>query len=262
MTEPRLPEPAGLLGSVRRALRVLETVAAAGDGITAKAIARRTGFKLPTTYHLLNTLVHEGYLVRLNNARGYGLGYKISELNHRLADAIDVTPAIAELLQEVHRRAGAAVYYAVMRDGELAVAEVVDSPEAPRAEPLRLGFHEAPHATAFGKVLMAAMPPHERRAYLAGTGLPRLTLHTLTKLADVEAELEAVRHGRVAQEVEEFIPNLACVGAPVQGADGGVCAALALSVSADAFGAHRSELVRSVRLGAARISRSLAARSG
>ena len=262
MTDPLTYASAGLLSSVQRALRVLETVASAGDGITAKAVARRTGFKLPTTYHLLNTLVYEGYLVRLNNARGYGLGYKISELHQRLADAIEVPPAVTDVLQEVHRRARAAVYYAVMRDGELVVAEVADSPLAPRAQPLGLGFHEAPHATAFGKVLMAAMTPQQLRAYLAGTGLPQLTPHTVTRLADLEAELDVVRDRGLAQEVEEFIPDLACIGAPVRTADGRVRAALALSVPNGVFRARRSELARMARQGAARISRSLTLQDG
>lgn len=248
----------GLLGSVQRALRVLEEVAAAGDGVTAKAIARRTGFKLPTTYHLLNTLVHEGYLVRLNNARGYGLGYKISELHQRLAGAIEVTPAISDSLRLLHRQARAAVYYAVFRDGELVVAEVADSPAAPRAQPLNRGFNEAPHATAFGKVLMAGMTPRQRRDYLSGTGLPRLTPYTLTRLSDLEGELDGIRATGVAQEVEEFIPHLACVGAPVHAADGSVRAALSLSVPAEEFPARRGALVRAVRAGAARLSRTVA----
>jgi DNA-binding IclR family transcriptional regulator len=255
MSDPRAPTKAGLVGSVQRAMRVLETVAAAGDGITAKAVARRTGFKLPTTYHLLHTLVHEGYLVRLENARGYGLGYKIAELHRLLAGAMDLTPGVTDLLRAVHERAGAAAYYAVIRDGELVVAEVADSPRAPRAQPLTLGFHEAPHATAFGKVLMAAMPPADLRTYLGGTGLQRLTAYTLTRLPALEAELDEVRRHGVAQEVEEFIPHLACVGAPVRDATGAVLAALALSVPAGSFPDRRRELVRTVRQGAARISR-------
>jgi DNA-binding IclR family transcriptional regulator len=254
-------ENTGLLGSVQRALRVLEAVAAAGDGVTAKAVARRTGYKLSTTYHLLNTLVHDGYLVRLNNARGYGLGYKISELNAQLAGAIEVTPAVADLLQAVHRQAGAAVYYAVFRDGELVVAEVADSPAAPRAQPLTLGFRDAPHATAFGKVLMAAMPERDRRDYLAGTGLPRLTPRTVTRLADLEQQLDRIRATGIGQEVEEFIPDLACVAAPVTAADGSVRGALSLSVPAREFTRRRGELARAARSGAARVSRALSSRA-
>lgn len=60
---------------------MLEVVAAAGGPITAKAVARRVGYKLGTTYHLLNTLAHEGYLDRLGHGHGFRLGPKIGDLS-------------------------------------------------------------------------------------------------------------------------------------------------------------------------------------
>jgi len=45
----------GLLGSVQRALKVLDVVSHAEEGVTAKVVARRAGLHLSTTYHLLNT---------------------------------------------------------------------------------------------------------------------------------------------------------------------------------------------------------------
>ncbi|MGW2013427.1 hypothetical protein [Streptomyces sp. NPDC001927] len=42
-----------LIGSVRRALLLLE--------IVAKRVSRTAGLPLDTTYHLLRTLVHDGY---------------------------------------------------------------------------------------------------------------------------------------------------------------------------------------------------------
>lgn len=74
-------EPSGLIGSAQRALRVLEVVAAADGPVTAKAVARRAGFKLGTTYHLLNTLAHEGYLVRGGHGHGFRLGNKLAGLS-------------------------------------------------------------------------------------------------------------------------------------------------------------------------------------
>lgn len=52
-----------LIGSVQRALRLVEAMYAE-DGATAKRLARITGIPLPTVYHLLRTLTHEGYVRR------------------------------------------------------------------------------------------------------------------------------------------------------------------------------------------------------
>ncbi len=58
------PPSATLIGSVQRAMRLLECVAGHPHGAPAKQLARETGLALPTAYHLLRTLVHEGYLHR------------------------------------------------------------------------------------------------------------------------------------------------------------------------------------------------------
>ncbi|MFJ3633609.1 helix-turn-helix domain-containing protein [Streptomyces sp. NPDC090112] len=56
-----------LIGSVQRALRLLEAMSAE-NGATAKRLARLTGIPLPTVYHLLRTLSHEGYVQREGGA--------------------------------------------------------------------------------------------------------------------------------------------------------------------------------------------------
>ncbi|WP_308402384.1 helix-turn-helix domain-containing protein [Streptomyces sp. TBY4] len=56
-----------LIGSVQRALRLVEAMYAEG-GATAKRLSRLTGIPLPTVYHLLRTLSHEGYVQREGGA--------------------------------------------------------------------------------------------------------------------------------------------------------------------------------------------------
>ncbi|GAA2841194.1 IclR family transcriptional regulator [Crossiella cryophila] len=258
---PPLPAPAGLLGSVRRALQVLEAVADFGDGVTAKAVARRLGLNLSSTYHLLNTLVYEGYLVRLNQQRGYGLGYKLTTLDRALRIQLEVCPEVSGLLREVHELAGVPAYYTVMRDNDIVVAEIADSVEAPRVEPLDVGFHEAAQGTAFGKVLLAAMSPQRRREYFAGAGMRRATERTLTALPALEEQLLEVRHTGVAAEIEEFRPELACVAAPVRDCAGRISGALAFSVPLAEFGRRRTELTEQARAGAARLGHLLALRA-
>ena len=131
---PRLdPVASGRQGgsSITRALRVVEAVAVAGDGVTAKAIARRLGCPLPTVYRALGTLVEEGYLVRLQEAHGYGLGYRVAELHRSLTEQVRPEPALRTALREVHTAAEAAAYLAVFRDVDVVVAHVDDCADHP-----------------------------------------------------------------------------------------------------------------------------------
>ena len=132
-------EPA-IGSSIVRALRVVEAVAAAGDGVTAKAIARRLGSPLPTVYRALGVLVEEGYLVRLHDVRGYGLGYRVAELQRGLVEQLRPAAGVRSILYEVHTTGRAAAYLVVPRDVDMRWARGdcgTPRPDASAREPTR-----------------------------------------------------------------------------------------------------------------------------
>jgi DNA-binding IclR family transcriptional regulator len=67
-----------LVRSLQRGLQILNMVATKGP-LHVKPIARSIGVSLPTAYHLVRTLVHAGYLSRLDDGT-YVLGEQLSEL--------------------------------------------------------------------------------------------------------------------------------------------------------------------------------------
>lgn len=198
-----------LIGSVQRALHLLDEVAASDDPVPAKVLARRVGLNLPTAYHLLRTLVHEGYLRRLDD--GYVVGDALATLAHRAAPthrAWRARPALAALRDEV----GAAAYLAVYEDGEISILEIADSPAAPRVD-LWVGVQDAAHASALGKSILGQLPEAECRDYLARHPLAPLTAHTHT---DPVVLLRSIRErSRVVVDAEEYLPGTVCLGVPL-----------------------------------------------
>jgi len=61
---PEPDPPSDRIQALARGLRVLECVHAAGRPISVKEIAAVVGLRLATTYHLVNTLLYDGYLER------------------------------------------------------------------------------------------------------------------------------------------------------------------------------------------------------
>ncbi|OLM11389.1 Transcriptional regulator, IclR family [Pseudonocardia sp. Ae505_Ps2] len=243
---------------LRRALRVLEAVAEAGDGVSAKALARRLELPLPTTYRLLGTLVEEGYLVRLHAERGYGLGYRVVGLYRGMTDPI-VPPAPArEVLAELHTTARAAVVLAVLRSDDVVVAHTETcaahpGPGAVTGEPLPA------HATAPGKALLAGLDGG-RLADVLGLGHGPLTPHTLTDRRLLDRDLLRVRSAGVAVEVEEHARGRAGLAVAVPHPGGR--AALSVVVSRADFTGRRWELERAVREAAVPLARHLSAAPG
>jgi IclR family acetate operon transcriptional repressor len=232
----------------------MEAVAAAGDGITPKAIARRLGCPLPTVYRAIGVLVEEGYLVRLHDVRGYGLGYRVAELNDSLAGQLRPPPAVRSVLHEVHLESGAASYLAAVRDLDVVVAHADACPEHPLAADLRVGAPVAAHATAAGKVVLAAQRGPRLAELLAHAGLPALAPRTVVDRRALDRELRRVRAEGAAVEVEELATGVAGIAVPVVGPSGEVTGALGISVSGADFAARRWELERLVRAAGARAS--------
>ncbi|WP_129667375.1 IclR family transcriptional regulator [Phytoactinopolyspora endophytica] len=246
--------PTGLIQSAHRALQVLEAIGEVPDGLTARQIAQRLDIALATTYHLLSTLVHAGYVVHLADDRRYVLGYKVRALDAGLRRQLRVTPTTSRVLMDIHRAADAPVYLALFRDREVAIADVADSPNRPRVAQLDVGLHQVPHVTAFGKVMLAAMDAEARHSLIDEVGLPALTRRSATSVTELDLELDRVRRDRLAVEVDEFMPRLACMAVPVCDTVGRVRGAVSASVSSAELGSRRRAMEAAVRLGAGQLA--------
>lgn len=209
-----------LIRSVQRALNLLEVVGEQDHPISAKALARAVGLPLPTAYHLLRTLVYEGYLDKLHD--GYILGTQAVTLSGGLG-VERFRPILATLRDEL----GAACYLAVFRDGEIELIDVVDSPRYPRTD-LWVGPHDAAHATAFGKAILAQLGAEERNDYFARHPLVDLTPRTVTSRSTLTYHLN--HQAGFAVDAGEYHLDVACVGVPIGAVS--LPAAVAVSVPA------------------------------
>jgi len=197
-----------LIQSVQRALRIMEVVAEHGGRARAKEIARAADLPLATTYHLLRTCAHEGWLQRLADG-SYVLGHRIDVVRDHGTAARGIAHA-RPALEWLRDTLGGAVYLARYADGEIVVAEIVDSARAPRID-LWVGMHDAAHATALGKCILGQLPVHEREDYLA-----RHPLHDLTPRTVVDRRrLQLPPAGGIAVDDGEYAIGVCCLATTV-----------------------------------------------
>ncbi|WP_020661591.1 IclR family transcriptional regulator [Amycolatopsis benzoatilytica] len=235
-----------LIGSVQRALHLLDAVGASERPVPAKVLARTVGLPLPTAYHLLRTLVHEGYLSKLDD--GYTLGSQVGELRRRNslhALLPRIRPVLRALRDEVH----GAAYLSLYSDGDIKLVDIADGPTAPSAD-LWVGVHESAHATAFGKCILSALDADGRRDYLSRHRLADLTPHTITDTRVLEQRLS--QSDDVFNDREEYLLGTSCVAATVRAH--GLLGAVAISLPSRRLGTAQPQ---SLRRAAQRVSRAL-----
>ncbi|WP_234328849.1 MULTISPECIES: IclR family transcriptional regulator [unclassified Streptomyces] len=209
---PAAPTPtATLIGSVQRAMRLLETVAAHAYGAPAKQLARETGLALPTTYHLLRTLVHEGYLRREKGL--FFLGDAAERLG-RSGARQKRRSTVADTLAHWRDSIGVPVYYAMYRDGEIEVMCVSASRQAPAVEEWA-DFRETGHAHAIGQCLLSQLDEDARRDHLARYPVRPVTPYTVRDNDALLRRLARMRRMEPMVERQEYAVGTVCAAVPI-----------------------------------------------
>jgi DNA-binding IclR family transcriptional regulator len=212
--------------SVSRALQLLREIAEGPrslDELAAAVEVHKT-----TVLRLLRTL-EDDRLVYRDAAYRYRLGAGLFALSARALEQRPVRAAAAPHLAALNRSTGHTVHLAAYEGDEVVYIDKYDSRHPVRMYS-RIGLRARLHCTAVAKVLLADLPPRERRAVAESIAYEALTPHTLTTAEAFLAELARVAEQGYAVDRGEHETFLNCVGAPVRDATGRVVAAVSVSV--------------------------------
>jgi DNA-binding IclR family transcriptional regulator len=192
-------------------MRLLEAVAARDHGAPAKQLAREAGLALPTAYHLLRTLVHEGYLRRDKGL--FFLGEAAEQLSSSGAQQ-KRRSTVSDALAHWRDSIGVPVYYAIYRDGEIEVMCVADTPGNPAVEEWA-DFRETGHAHAIGQCLLSQLDEKARRDHLDRYPVQSITPYTVRDNDSLLRRLD--RTGRMEPVIErqEYALGTVCAAIPI-----------------------------------------------
>lgn len=216
-----------------RTLRVLRFLAGQPDPVPLDRIMRACDLPRSTTYHLLNVMIEEGFVVHLPDERRFGLGLAAFEIGSGYARQEPLQRLARRPLAALADRTGQSAHLAVLHGRE--VLYVVEE-RAPGRPPLvtDVGVRLPAHLTASGRAILAGLPAAQVRALYAsaadfvdrhGNG-PR----TLTELRRVLTDTRQRGH---AVEDGEVTPGLASVAVAVVDHNRHPVAAVALTYPDD-----------------------------
>ena len=104
----------GQVPAATRALRVLRFLASQPDPVPLERIARTCDLPRSTAYHLLNTMIDEGFVVHLPDEHRYGLGVAAFEVGSGFSRQEPLARLARRPLAELVDRTGHGAHLAVL----------------------------------------------------------------------------------------------------------------------------------------------------
>jgi DNA-binding IclR family transcriptional regulator len=198
-----------------RALRVLSFLARQSEPVPVERIAAEVGMPRSSAYHLLRTMVAEGFVVHLDTERRYGLGVAAFEVGSGYVRQAPLQRLARPRMTRLVDRIGQSAHLAVLHGRE--VLYLVEE-RAPGRPPLvtDVGVRLPAQLTASGRAVLAALPTRQVRALFPDTTafVDRHGVGPRSPTA-LRAVLADTRQRGYAEEDGEVTPGLASVAAAV-----------------------------------------------
>jgi DNA-binding IclR family transcriptional regulator len=201
--------------AVAQALAILRYLARQALPVQAAAISRDLGLPRSTTYHLLDTLAADDFVVHLREERKFGLGVSAFELGSGYTRQAPLERMARVPLAALVDRTGQSAHLAVLHGRE--VLYVIEE-RAPGRPPLvsEVGVRLPAQVTASGRAMLALLPRAQLRALFPdASSLVRRTEKGPRTMSELRGDLVAVRRRGYAVEDEEVTPGFASVAAAV-----------------------------------------------
>ena len=219
-----------LMGTVSKALGLIELLRESGHPLGLSEIARLAGFDKATARRLLLELAANGYIEQDEDSRGYALGPALQMLGRARENRFPLNRAIQPAVRALAEQTGETVHATEYCAGSLASIFAVESGKANRVI-LEHGQKLPLHATASGYAFLAA----STEAFVESVCRREFEAFTPTTPTDSKALMDIVTATRERgysisnQSMEEGVSSVA---AAIRGAGGKPVGTMAIAMPA------------------------------
>lgn len=212
---------------LEKVLAVLEAVAEHPHGIGLPDLAAKLGLSRQTVHRVLGQLENSGLLMRDPVRERFTVGRRFAGLSLAALCSNNAWAPVRAAMQELVDEAGETCNVGVLEGLDYLYVERIECAWPLRLH-LRIGDRSPANCLSGGKVLLAHLEPDHRARLLRSRKLVARTPNSITRLADLEAELDKVRARGYALSNEENFESIVAVAVPIADAQERVVAALTL----------------------------------
>jgi DNA-binding IclR family transcriptional regulator len=250
---------AGSIQSIERAAAILRLLSGRNRRLGVVQLAGELELPKTTVHGILRTLANVGFVEQDPESGKYQLGAALLHMGSSYLDGNELRTRALNWSDTLAARSGESVRIGTLHESQVLVVHHVFRPDDSR-QALEVGTLQPAHATAMGKVLLAAH--RYAAAELAGNGLAQFTAATITDRDALLGELDDVLERGWAADTEELVAGEVSLAAAIEDRRGVTVGAIGISGPVERMsenGAPRMELVSFVREAARSVSRDLGA---
>ncbi|WP_246361098.1 IclR family transcriptional regulator [Haloechinothrix aidingensis] len=210
---------------VQRVIRVLLAFEREDPSLTLSEAARRAELPVSTVRRILKELCDEKMLERTDDG-SYRIGIRLFELGLRAPAQRLLREIALPVMEDLFAATQENVHLGVLDGTSMLVIQHVTGHRSVRT-PAYFGGRLPAHATANGKAFLA-FSPQDTIDRILGSGLSRITKHTVCSESRLRRQLEQARQDGWATAKEENSLGTVSIGAPILRNDGYAGASLSL----------------------------------
>lgn len=203
-------QPHNGVKTVEKSLRILELLLTTQAGLSIGQVAARTGMHRASVERALTTLHALGWVERATNRRLFRISLRLYALTHVFVRNYGLVQRLQPLLEKVSDLSRETVHLGVLDGWEVVHIGRQESPERVGIAS-RIGSRAWAHTTGLGKALLACQPDTFLHSYVAETGLPTMTEHSITTPEDFWAEIATIRRQGFSIDNEEDSIGVRCL---------------------------------------------------
>ena len=227
-----------VLQTVQRIGPLLDLFSEHRTEVGVSEVASELDIARSSAHELLVSLVDCGLLQ--SPARGrYRLGWRLVDPAETSRHTRQLRTVAVPALRRLTDQTGETSHLGVLDHGQIVYLERAPARHMVAVNGLPAGTRLAPHASAMGKALLAALPAHEALRILGRGPLRAYTPHTVRSVDAVFAQLDRVRRDGLAVAEQEVAAEVACIGIAIPG-PAGVRAAISISAPVGRLTANRT----------------------
>jgi IclR family acetate operon transcriptional repressor len=213
------------LNVLGKALAVLQAVTEHPQGVGLPDLAAKLGLPRQTVHRVLAQLRDSGLLLRDPVRERFSVGPRLVQLALAALGANNPWAPVRAVLQDLVDELGETCNIGVLEELDYVYVDRIEC-EWPLRIHLQVGQRMPAHSVAAGKVLLAYLEPDLRARLLRSRKLIARTPLTITRVPDLEAQLDEIREQGYATTNQENFDGIVASAVPILDARGRAVAAL------------------------------------